>query len=238
MAGDRHAPAGRRRAGRRHLFRILLPGRPGAAQRRRPTAGPAKRRRSSWPTSRASIARPPKPPRPRSEAGRWAAAPNCWSRLPRRPRRRKNAAMWLRQLADMISAAVQAGTCSDGADRLKALFDKLQKSDSGQEPGRLRQVPPADRGLRAEHAGAEGRLCQDSDGVAEDAATVHQRLSHGHRCRRGHAPSGHQPGVCRPGGRREEVVRADRQGVPRFGGGQEGGRCRRPGSIRSASRSP
>ena len=39
-------------------------------------------------------------------------------------------AMWLRQLADMISAAVQAGTCPDGADRLKALFDKLQKSET------------------------------------------------------------------------------------------------------------
>jgi len=38
--------------------------------------------------------------------------------------------MWLRQLVDMISAAVQSGTCPDGADRLKALFDKLQKSDA------------------------------------------------------------------------------------------------------------
>lgn len=35
-----------------------------------PMAEPAKRRRNSWPTSRVSIARPPKPPRPRSEAGR------------------------------------------------------------------------------------------------------------------------------------------------------------------------
>jgi thiol-disulfide isomerase/thioredoxin len=39
-------------------------------------------------------------------------------------------AMWLRQLADMISAAVQSGTCSDGADRLKSLFEKLQKNDA------------------------------------------------------------------------------------------------------------
>ena len=37
-------------------------------------------------------------------------------------------AMWLRQLADMISAAVQSGTCPDGADRLKSLFEKLQKN--------------------------------------------------------------------------------------------------------------
>lgn len=39
-------------------------------------------------------------------------------------------AMWLRQLADMISAAVQSGTCADGADRLKALFEKLDKTDA------------------------------------------------------------------------------------------------------------
>ena len=38
--------------------------------------------------------------------------------------------MWLRQLADMISAAVQSGTCPDGANRLRALFEKLQKSDA------------------------------------------------------------------------------------------------------------
>jgi thiol-disulfide isomerase/thioredoxin len=38
-------------------------------------------------------------------------------------------AQWIRQLADMISAAVQAGTCPDGADRLNGLFQKLQKND-------------------------------------------------------------------------------------------------------------
>ena len=38
--------------------------------------------------------------------------------------------MWMRQLADMISAAVQQGTCSDGAERLKTLFEKLKKSDA------------------------------------------------------------------------------------------------------------
>ena len=38
--------------------------------------------------------------------------------------------MWLRQLADMISAAVQNGTCPDGADRLKSLFEKLQKNNA------------------------------------------------------------------------------------------------------------
>lgn len=38
-------------------------------------------------------------------------------------------AMWLRQMADMISAAVQTGDCPDGASRLNALFEKLQRNE-------------------------------------------------------------------------------------------------------------
>jgi thiol-disulfide isomerase/thioredoxin len=38
--------------------------------------------------------------------------------------------MWYRQLADMIGAAVQSGTFPNGAERLKTLFEKLQKSES------------------------------------------------------------------------------------------------------------
>ena len=37
-------------------------------------------------------------------------------------------AMWLRQLADMVSAAVQSGTYPEGVKRLQALFEKLQNS--------------------------------------------------------------------------------------------------------------
>lgn len=40
--------------------------------------------------------------------------------------------MWLHQLADMISSAVQTGTCPDGADRLKSLFEQLKKDNSDQ----------------------------------------------------------------------------------------------------------
>ncbi len=39
-------------------------------------------------------------------------------------------ALWLRQLADMISAEVQSGTCPDGSRRLQALFEKLKASDA------------------------------------------------------------------------------------------------------------
>ena len=41
--------------------------------------------------------------------------------------------MWLRQLADMISAAVQMGTCPDGIERLNALFEKLQKNEADKD---------------------------------------------------------------------------------------------------------
>ena len=39
-------------------------------------------------------------------------------------------AMWVRQLADMISAEVQSGQCPDGAKRLEGLFAKLNSSET------------------------------------------------------------------------------------------------------------
>ncbi len=41
--------------------------------------------------------------------------------------------MWLRQLADMISAAVQMGHCPDGAQRLEDLYDRLAEQGTGQD---------------------------------------------------------------------------------------------------------
>jgi thiol-disulfide isomerase/thioredoxin len=38
--------------------------------------------------------------------------------------------MWIRQLADMISGAVQTGACPDGADRLKSLSEKLKRNNA------------------------------------------------------------------------------------------------------------
>ncbi len=37
-------------------------------------------------------------------------------------------AMWVRQLADMLGAAVQVGNCPDGTQRLKSLFEVLDKN--------------------------------------------------------------------------------------------------------------
>ncbi len=48
-------------------------------------------------------------------------------------------AMWLRQLADMIGAAVQTGGFPDGDKRLQALFEKVQKNDQDRPlAGRVR----------------------------------------------------------------------------------------------------
>ena len=48
-------------------------------------------------------------------------------------------AMWLRQLADMIGAAVQTGGFPDGDKRLQALFEKVQKTDQDKPlAGRVR----------------------------------------------------------------------------------------------------
>ena len=42
-------------------------------------------------------------------------------------------AMWIRQLADMVSAAVQSGAYPDGADRLAILFKKLEQNEVDEE---------------------------------------------------------------------------------------------------------
>ncbi len=41
--------------------------------------------------------------------------------------------MWLRQLADMISAAVQMGHCPDGAQRLEDLYDRFAEEGADQD---------------------------------------------------------------------------------------------------------
>ena len=41
--------------------------------------------------------------------------------------------LWLRQLADTVSAAVQSGTYPDGAKRLERLFQKLQKGEADKD---------------------------------------------------------------------------------------------------------
>ena len=61
----------------------------------------------------------------------------------------------------MISAAVQRAPTPTAPSGCKALFEKLQKNECGQEPGRLRQVPPAHGRIRPEHCRRQGRLGQN-----------------------------------------------------------------------------
>ncbi len=66
-------------------------------------------------------------------------------------------AMWLRQLADMVSAAVQSGGYPDGAKRLEALCQRLQKSDQDRALAgyvRFRQMT-AEYGLAMQAKGAD-----------------------------------------------------------------------------------
>ncbi len=65
--------------------------------------------------------------------------------------------MWLRQLADTVSAAVQSGGYPNGADRLEGLFQKLEKNPQDQELAayvRFRQLT-ADYGLSIQAPNAD-----------------------------------------------------------------------------------
>ncbi|MEX2114689.1 MAG: TlpA disulfide reductase family protein [Pirellulales bacterium] len=59
----------------------------------------------------------------------------------------KMRAMWIRQLADMLSAAVQTGTYPDGIQRLKALEEKLKQNPPDEELAFYAQF----RWMTAEH---------------------------------------------------------------------------------------
>lgn len=64
---------------------------------------------------------------------------------------------WLRQLADMISAAVQSGTYPDGAKRLETLLERLQKTQGDRQLAayvRFRQIS-AEYGLSMQARGAD-----------------------------------------------------------------------------------
>ncbi len=108
-------------------------------------------------------------------------------------------AMWIRQLADMLSAAVQTGTYPDGIARLKALEDKLKKNPQDEELGFYVQF----RWMSAEHSQV---LADPQDDYAkiqtkwiEDSRSVRQGREEISRLGRGHAGAGHLARVRRPG---------------------------------------
>ena len=53
--------------------------------------------------------------------------------IARQAKSRQDRTMWLRQLADMLSAAVQSGKYPEGVKRLKSLFEKLQKNKADKD---------------------------------------------------------------------------------------------------------
>ena len=216
---------------------LLLPGRDWSDAARRPAAVAARPRKNCWPTWKTSTARRPMPPRPTQQASLTSRRADLLEQIAAVAKTADERSMWLRQVADTISAAVQSGTCPDGAERLKTLFEKLQKSDADKALAAYVRFRQLTAGYVLGHAGEEGRLLEDSGRVAENVGTVHQRLSGRGRCRRGHAPVGHQPGVHRTGRRREEVVRADRRASSPIRRRRRRRPGRRPGSSRSASRS-
>ena len=66
-------------------------------------------------------------------------------------------AVWLRQLADMIGAAVQTGAFPDGDKRLQSLFEKVQRSDQDRPlAGRIRWAQlTAEYGLAVQAKGVD-----------------------------------------------------------------------------------
>ena len=54
-------------------------------------------------------------------------------KIAQQTRNPQDRAMWLRQLADMIAAAVQTGGYADGPKRLEALFERLQKDEADKD---------------------------------------------------------------------------------------------------------
>ena len=146
--------------------------------------------------------------------------------------------VWLRQLADMLSAGAQSRTFPDGIERLKALLEKLESRNADKNLIayiKFRQLTTsyvlsmqAAQADTAKIQAIQAKWLKTLENFAVD-------YPGGAGLGRGHAATGHQPGVQRAGGRGEAVVRADRRRVPRCARGPESGRrpeaarLRRPG---------
>jgi thiol-disulfide isomerase/thioredoxin len=67
---------------------------------------------------------------PEQQAAYTAKRADLLERIANSAKTPEDRAQWLRQLTDMIGAAVQMGNCPDGAERLQKLFDQLQKNEA------------------------------------------------------------------------------------------------------------
>ena len=67
---------------------------------------------------------------PEQQAAYTARRADLLEKIANAAKNGEDRAQWMRQLTDMISAAVQMGHCPDGAERLQKLFDSLQKNEA------------------------------------------------------------------------------------------------------------
>ncbi len=70
---------------------------------------------------------------PEQQADLNARRVELLKKIAKATRSRQDRAMWLRQLADMVSAAVQSGTFPDGVTQLDALLEELQGQEADKD---------------------------------------------------------------------------------------------------------
>ena len=147
-ARDRHAATDRRRASQRSPIGLLLPGIDALADERTAAAGPSdafqKLLGDLEALDRESGKSPPSTPAEQATVTGKRAA--LLEQIAAAARNAEDRAVWIRQLADMILAAVQSGGYPDGAQRLAALLEKLRANDADKNLAayvKLRQLTAA-----------------------------------------------------------------------------------------------
>ena len=140
--------------------------------------------------------------------------------------------LWLRQLADTVSAATQSGEYPGGVQRLTELKEKLGKNKASEDL----QAYVEFRALTAEYgdkiqkpkpdfAKIQKWWLESLEGFVKD----HPREP---RYGRSHAAVGHRPGVCRRGDQGQGMVRQDRRGISQVDLGQKGHGRQHPLGLR------
>jgi len=99
-------------------------------------------------------------------------------------------AVWVRQLAETLSASVQTGGIPGGIQRLEALYQGLQAENGSARTPVLRQVRVPLGRLQARPCSSPARICQGPAEMAGGLGTVRQGLPHHRRHSRSHAAAG------------------------------------------------
>ena len=127
-------------------------------------------------------------------------------------------------MTDTISAAVQSATYPKGAERLKALYTKLEKNPADGDLAAYVEF----RELSAEYAlalqGPNPEFAKIQADLAAKSGNVRRPASKKSRHGRRPVAVGHRPGIRRPGRKSQAMVSPDRQQFRLDRGGQESGR--------------